>query len=143
MKTGLPILLAFGLFLIPGLAETKPNIIYILADDLGYGDLGCYGQKDIQTPHVDRLAKAGIRFTQHYAGSNICAPARCVFITGLHTGHCYIRNNKPLPFEGNAPIGIADDDIVVHVGTGTFAENATPLPCCIVEEDRIVVYFRP
>ncbi|MDP6361145.1 MAG: arylsulfatase [Planctomycetota bacterium] len=124
MKTGLPILLAFGLFSIPGLAETKPNIIYILADDLGYGDLGCYGQKDIQTPHVDQLAKAGIRFTQHYAGSNICAPARCVFITGLHTGHCYIRNNKPLPFEGNAPIPADSQTIPKLLKTAGYRTGA-------------------
>lgn len=75
-------------------AESKPNIVYILADDLGYGDLGCYGQKDIQTPNIDRLAAEGIRFTQHYAGSTVCAPSRCALMTGLHTGHCYIRGNQ-------------------------------------------------
>ena len=67
----------------------KPNIIYILADDLGYGDLGCYGQKDIQTPHIDRLDAGGIRFTDHYSGSAVCAPARCMLLTGLHSGHAY------------------------------------------------------
>lgn len=75
-------------------AESKPNIVYILADDLGYGDLGCYGQKEIQTPNIDRLAAEGIRFTQHYAGSTVCAPSRCALMTGLHTGHCYIRGNQ-------------------------------------------------
>jgi arylsulfatase A-like enzyme len=65
----------------------------IMADDLGYGDLGCYGQKLIQTPHIDRLAKRGMRFTDFYAGSTVCAPSRCVLMTGLHTGHCYIRGN--------------------------------------------------
>src|SRR5512143_4285384 len=65
----------------------KPNIIFILADDLGYGDLGCYGQKQIQTPNLDRLAAEGMRFTQFYAGSTVCAPSRCCLMTGLHTGH--------------------------------------------------------
>ncbi len=84
--------------------QTRPNIIYILADDLGYGDLGCYGQTLIQTPNIDRLAAEGIRFTDHYAGSPLCAPSRCVLMTGLHTGHCYVRGNRALPFEGNMPI---------------------------------------
>jgi arylsulfatase A-like enzyme len=76
-----------------GEAGAKPNLVFILADDLGYGDLGCYGQKLIQTPHVDRMAAGGIRFTQFYAGSTVCAPSRCVLMTGLHTGHCQIRGN--------------------------------------------------
>lgn len=71
----------------------QPNIIYVLADDLGYGDLGCYGQKLIKTPNLDRMAAEGMRFTQHYAGTCICAPARCVLLTGLHTGHSFIRDN--------------------------------------------------
>src|SRR5574341_1711784 len=73
--------------------ERKPNIIFVLADDLGYGDLGCYGQKQIQTPNLDRMAAEGTRFTQFYAGSTVCAPSRCVLMTGLHTGHCLIRGN--------------------------------------------------
>jgi arylsulfatase A-like enzyme len=73
---------------------TSPNIVLILADDLGYGDLGCYGQKRILTPNIDRLAAQGRRFTQFYAGSTVCAPSRCVLMTGLHTGHCYIRGNS-------------------------------------------------
>ena len=72
----------------------KPNIVLILADDLGYGDLGCYGQKQIATPNLDRLAAEGIRFTQAYAGSTVCAPSRCVLMTGLHTGHAYVRGNQ-------------------------------------------------
>ena len=71
----------------------RPNIVYIMADDLGYGDLGCYGQKHIKTPHIDRLAQNGMKFTDFYAGSTVCAPSRCVLMTGLHTGHCYIRGN--------------------------------------------------
>ena len=73
--------------------EQKPNIIYILADDLGYGDLGCYGQQVITTPHIDRLAAEGMRFTDHYAGSTVCAPSRASLMTGFHTGHGYIRMN--------------------------------------------------
>ena len=76
-----------------GTAQRKPNIIFIMADDLGYGDLGCYGQKTIQTPNIDRLAAEGLRFTDFYAGATVCAPSRCVLMTGLHTGHCYIRGN--------------------------------------------------
>ncbi|MBI5688183.1 MAG: arylsulfatase [Verrucomicrobia bacterium] len=71
----------------------KPNIIFILADDLGYGDLGCYGQKKIQTPCLDRMAADGMRFTQFYAGSTVCAPSRSVLMTGQHTGHCWVRGN--------------------------------------------------
>ncbi len=71
-----------------------PNIIYILADDLGYGDLGCYGQQEIKTPHLDRMAAQGIRFTQHYAGFTVCAPSRCVLMTGRHVGHAQVRGNR-------------------------------------------------
>lgn len=74
-------------------AERKPNLIFILADDLGYGDLGCYGQKLIQTPHLDRMAAEGMRFAQFYAGSTVCAPSRSVLMTGLHTGHTRVRGN--------------------------------------------------
>ena len=74
-------------------AADRPNIVLILADDLGYGDLGCYGQKRIQTPHIDRLAKEGLRFTDFYAGCTVCAPSRCVLMTGYHMGHAQIRGN--------------------------------------------------
>jgi arylsulfatase A-like enzyme len=82
----------------------KPNIIFILADDLGYGDLGCYGQKQIQTPHLDRLAAEGMRFTDHYAGDTVCAPARCSLMTGLHTGHTYVRGNREIQPMGQLPL---------------------------------------
>lgn len=75
------------------LAATPPNVIFILADDLGYGDLGSYGQTLIQTPHLDRLAKEGMRFTQFYAGSTVCAPSRAVLMTGKHMGHVSVRGN--------------------------------------------------
>ena len=74
-------------------AKKKPNIILIMADDLGYRELGCYGQKKIQTPHIDQIAKEGMIFTQFYAGSAVCAPTRCNLITGRHGGNAYIRNN--------------------------------------------------
>ncbi|MEE2706364.1 MAG: arylsulfatase [Planctomycetota bacterium] len=74
-------------------AAKPPNVIYILADDLGYAELGCYGQQWIKTPNIDRIAAEGIRFTQHYAGNAVCAPSRCCLMTGKHPGHAYIRNN--------------------------------------------------
>ncbi|MBC8217090.1 MAG: sulfatase-like hydrolase/transferase, partial [Planctomycetes bacterium] len=79
-----------------------PNIIFILADDLGYGDLGCYGQTSIKTPNIDQLAEEGMKFTDHYAGSTVCAPSRCCLMTGLHTGHALIRAN------GNVPLRPSD-----------------------------------
>lgn len=82
----------------------QPNIIYILADDLGYGDLGCYGQTMIQTPNIDRLAAEGMRFTRHYAGCTVSAPSRSSLMTGLHTGHSPIRGNSPtIRFVKNTP----------------------------------------
>ncbi len=75
---------------------TKPNIIYIYADDLGYGELGAYGQTKIKTPHLDQLAKEGMRFTQHYSSAPVCAPSRCMLMTGKHPGHAYIRGNYEL-----------------------------------------------
>ena len=82
----------------------KPNVIFILADDLGYGDLSCYGQSKFNTPNIDRLAASGIRFTNHYSGCTVCAPSRCALMTGLHTGHTYIRGNKEIQPEGEEPI---------------------------------------
>ena len=81
-----------------------PNIVFILADDLGYGDLGCYGQLKIKTPNLDRMAALGMRFTQHYSGSTVCAPSRSVLMTGLHTGHTFIRGNKEHNPEGQYPL---------------------------------------
>ncbi len=82
----------------------KPNIVFILADDLGYGDLGCFGQKLIQTPNIDRLAREGMRFTQAYAGATVCAPSRCALMTGKHNGHAFIRGNKEIEPEGQEPM---------------------------------------
>ncbi len=75
----------------------RPNIVFILADDLGYGDLGCYGQRRIRTPNLDRMAADGLRFTQAYAGSTVCAPSRCALMTGRHTGHATVRGNSLVP----------------------------------------------
>ncbi|MEA2063677.1 MAG: arylsulfatase [Gemmatimonadota bacterium] len=85
-------------------AARKPNIIFIMADDLGYGDLGCYGQREIRTPNLDALAAAGMRFTDHYAGSTVCAPSRCCLMTGLHTGHAWIRGNREAKPMGQEPL---------------------------------------
>ena len=76
--------------------ESKPNIIYIMADDLGYGQVGCYGQKMILTPRLDQMAKEGLRLTDYYAGTAVCAPSRCALMTGRHVGHTYIRGNKEI-----------------------------------------------
>ena len=85
--------------------KDKPNIIFVLADDLGYGDLGCYGQKRIATPNIDRLAAEGMKFTQAYCGSTVCAPSRCALMTGLHMGHAFIR--------GNARVDLRPEDTTV------------------------------
>ncbi len=96
-------LLASGMVIMPfasgyaGKQDTKqksPNVIFILADDLGIGDLGCYGQEKIHTPGIDLLAKNGMKFTQHYSGSTVSAPSRCSLLTGMHTGHTFIRGNS-------------------------------------------------
>lgn len=95
-------------------APAKPNVIFILADDLGYGDLGCFGQKLIRTPHIDRLAAGGMRFTQAYAGATVCAPSRCSLLTGLHNGHAYIRGNREIEPEGQQPMP-ADTFTAAHL----------------------------
>ena len=97
--------LLVGLFCIAGLSscqkeKSKPNIIYILMDDMGYGDLQCYGQQKIETPNIDRLRNNGIKLTQHYTGSPVSAPARCVLLTGLHSGHTQIRANDEIASRG-------------------------------------------
>jgi arylsulfatase A-like enzyme len=108
MKTRLLTWLAILSVAATAAAEGQPNIIYILADDLGYGDLGSYGQKLIRTPRLDAMAKEGMRFTQHYAGAPTCAPSRCVLMTGKHTGHARIRANSDRPI-------LAEDTTVAEV----------------------------
>jgi len=98
--------------------KSKPNIIYIYADDLGYGELGCYGQTKIQTPHIDQLAKEGIRFTQHYSSAPVCAPSRCMLMTGKNPGHTYIRGNYEMGgFEDEKERG----QMPLHEGAYTIA----------------------
>lgn len=113
MKRNLCVLITV-LLLVPWLsAAKKPNIIFILADDLGYNELGSYGQTKIKTPYLDQMAKEGMRLTRHYSGSPVCAPSRCVLMTGKHPGHAHIRNNRELSkmvngkkvrMEGQSPI---------------------------------------
>lgn len=91
----------------------RPNIVFIMADDLGYNELGCYGQEIIQTPNIDQLAAEGISFTQHYSGSPVCAPSRCVLLTGMHSGHAFVRDNHEIKPEGQMAL---PDSII------TFAE---------------------
>lgn len=95
--------------------NTKPNIIFIMADDLGYGDLGCYGQEKIKTPSIDKLAEQGMMFTQFYAGATVCAPSRCSLLTGKHNGHAYVRGNYEVghwdSFLGQLPI--PEDEITI------------------------------
>ncbi|MEY3437138.1 MAG: hypothetical protein RL335_1594 [Bacteroidota bacterium] len=99
-------------------AQQKPNVIYIYADDLGYGELGCYGQQKIKTPHLDKLASTGMRFTDHYTSAPVCAAARCMLLTGRHSGNAYIRGNYELG-------GFTDDSeggqMPLHEGAFTIA----------------------
>src|SRR4051812_6675609 len=107
--------------------QPNPNIIFILADDLGYGELGCYGQEKIKTPNLDRMAAEGMRFTQCYAGSPVCAPSRATLMTGLHTGHARVRGNEAMPL-------LLEDVTVAEVlkqanyKTGAFGKWALGLP---------------
>src|SRR3954449_12008223 len=98
----MPALLALLALTLP--AADRPNIVFILADDLGYGDIGAFGQKKIRTPNLDRMAAEGMKFTQHYAGNAVCAPSRCVLMTGKHPGHAWIRDNQEVKPEGQPPI---------------------------------------
>ncbi len=112
------LLLAVSASSVPS-AETgrPPNIVFILADDLGYAELGCYGQTKIQTPNIDRLAREGMRFTDHHCGNAVCAPSRCVLMTGKHSGHAYVRNNR----QANLP-----DELLERYGTGFPGQEPIP-----------------
>lgn len=116
-------------------AESQPNVIFIMADDLGVGELGCYGQTKIKTPAIDKLARQGVRFTQFYSGSPVCAPARCVLMTGKSPSHAYIRNNgdPKLPklkekygweFSGQNPIPASEVTIAEVLKTKGYATGA-------------------
>ncbi len=104
LRWGLLLGLILGSLVVGRAAAPRPNVIYIMLDDAGYGDFSCYGQRHFQTPNIDRIAQEGMRFTQHYAGSTVCAPTRCSLMTGLHTGHAFIRGNKEIQPEGQWPL---------------------------------------
>jgi arylsulfatase A len=116
----------------------KPNVIYILADDLGYGDLGCNGQTHFQTPNIDALAAKGMRFTQHYSGSTVCAPSRCALLTGMHIGHAVVRGNSEFQPEGQQPMP-ADTYTMAHMfkqagyATGLFGKWGLGAPGTVSE----------
>ncbi len=109
----------------PQNAKTQsPNIIYILADDLGYGDLGCYGQEKFSTPNLDRLASSGLKFSRHYSGSTVCAPSRSVLMTGFHTGHTPIRGNREVKPEGQAPLEGSSLTMAEFLGDAGYVTGA-------------------
>ena len=95
----------------------RPRMVFILADDLGWGELGCYGQTKIRTPHLDRLASQGMRFTNAYSGAPVCAPSRCTLMTGLHLGHAQVRGNKQVTDAQGMP---AEGQYSLVEGTATF-----------------------
>ncbi len=102
----------------------KPNIIYIFADDLGYGDLGSYGQKHIKTPYLDHMAAEGMRFTDHYAGSTVCAPSRSVLLTGMHTGRTPIRGNRRIAEESDQPLPHNTETIFTSLKDAGYSTGA-------------------
>ena len=91
----------------PAAPPRPPNLVLIMADDLGWGELGCYGQTRIRTPRIDQLAREGLRFRTFYAGAPVCAPSRCTLMTGLHNGHTPVRDNFEVLPEGQAPLPAA------------------------------------
>ncbi len=128
MKTKIPVLLAASCALAAcsctDRKETPPNIVFILADDLGYGDLSCYGQKNFSTPNIDRLASEGMLFTQHYTGCTVSAPSRSSLMTGMHTGHTPIRGNLGWNPEGNWPLPAESFTIAEMLKTQGYVTGA-------------------
>lgn len=110
-------------------AGKKPNIIFILADDLGSSDLSCYGQKRFTTPNIDLLAEEGMKFTQHYSGSPVCAPSRCSLLTGLHTGHSFIRDNDEMSERGDVW-----SDLIKYEGQRPIPKNTLTIGKVLQEE---------
>lgn len=108
-----PILLSTHAVASAAEASRPPNVIFILADDLGYAELGCYGQKKIRTPYLDRMAAQGMRFTQWYCGSPVCAPSRCALMTGKHGGHAWVRDNRQAQPGKEGQIPIPDAEVTV------------------------------
>ncbi len=124
MKINYPVL-ALSLFVALGAPSARqPNIVFILADDLGYAELGCYGQEKIKTPRIDALAAEGMRFTRAYSGNAVCAPSRCVLMTGKHPGHAIVRNNKGMKPEGQYPIPDAETTLAEVLGKAGYVSGA-------------------
>ncbi len=130
MQRNLIPLLTASVACLPSVAEAQrqmPNIIYIMCDDMGYGDLGCYGQPYIRTPHIDRMAAEGMRFTQAYAGSPVSAPSRACLMTGQHAGHTLVRGNKEYWREA-ATVMYGDNADYAVVGQHPYATDHVILP---------------
>ena len=130
------LLITCCLAIAPGNAQQRqPNVIFILADDLGYGDTQPYGQQKIRTPHIDKLASGGMKFTQFYAGSTVCAPSRSALMTGLHTGHTTVRGNSATATLRPGDVTIAElmkskgyaTGLVGKWGLGNFNSPGRPL----------------
>ena len=121
------------LFLLFSCSEKKKatNIIYILADDLGYGEIGVYGQTIIETPHLDSLARGGLLFTQHYSGSPVCAPSRSVLLTGKHSGNTYIRGNDEWKERG-------DVWNYIKASSDYFLEGQRPIPDSVLTFAEVI-----
>ncbi len=105
-------------------AERPPNIVFVMADDLGYRELGCFGQQLIQTPHLDDLASQGMRLTQHYSGNAVCAPSRCVLMTGKHPGHASVRDNRGTDPEGQWPLAASEVTVAKLLQQHGYATGA-------------------
>ena len=123
-------ILALTVLLMPplhaaGVPVTKPNIVFILSDDLAQGDIGCYGQKLILTPRLDRMAAEGTRYNQAYAGTSVCAPSRSSLMTGLHMGHCPIRANREVKPEGQMPLPAATVTVAQLLKQAGYATACT------------------
>ncbi len=114
-------------------AQSKPNIIYIMCDDMGWGDLGCYGQQLIATPNLDRMAAEGMRFTQAYAGSPVSAPSRASFMTGQHTGHTHVRGNKEY-WPGSGSVTYGNNTDYARVGQEPYATDHVIIPEIMKQE---------
>lgn len=123
-KLPLLTLIFIGLQLCSYAQQKKPNIVFILADDLGIGDIGVYGQKIIKTPNLDKLAQEGMRFTQFYAGTSVCAPSRASLMTGKHTGHTYIRGNKEIMPEGQEPLADSINTMAMDLQKAGYVTGA-------------------
>ncbi|MFM8334414.1 MAG: sulfatase-like hydrolase/transferase, partial [Opitutaceae bacterium] len=125
MRISTPFLLvALVASAIAGEPAARPNIIYILSDDLAQGDLGVYGQKLIRTPRLDRMAREGTRFTQAYCGTSVCAPSRTSLLTGLHTGHSPVRGNWEVQPEGQLPLPVSTVTVAQVLKSAGYATAA-------------------